>query len=89
MDAIATLTQAVSDTPPPAETVVNALLATEKAARQDKPSYCFDSLVGTWQLRFIMGTKKTRQRAGVVLGAGRYLPRWVKIFGSSVSSMPN
>ncbi|MFW6359618.1 MAG: hypothetical protein ACOC0N_10470 [Chroococcales cyanobacterium] len=79
MDAFAILIQAASENPPPSQTVVNALLAAEKAARQDKPTYPFDSLVGTWRLRFITGTKKTRQRAGVVLGAGRYLPRWVKI----------
>ncbi|MEB3227220.1 MAG: hypothetical protein VKJ27_02465, partial [Synechocystis sp.] len=34
---------------------------------------------GTWQLRFVTGTKKVRQRAGVVLGAGQYLPNWVGI----------
>lgn len=69
-------------TPPPADAVVNALLQAEKTAKQQRhqpaqPTYT--QLVGTWRLGFITGTKRTRQRAGVVMGAGRFLPHWIKI----------
>ncbi len=68
--------------PPPAEAVVDALLQAEKAAKQQRhqPSQpTYTQLVGTWRLGFITGTKRTRQRAGVVMGAGRFLPNWINI----------
>lgn len=61
------------------EKVVQALLSVEKTAKKQKINYSFEQLVGTWRLRFITGTKKTRKKAGVVLGAGKYLPRFLKI----------
>jgi hypothetical protein len=63
----------------PADSVVEALLQAEKSAKKNKTRYCFDQLIGTWQLCFITGTKKTRQKAGIVLGSGRYLPKWITI----------
>lgn len=59
--------------------VVTALLAAEKKAKKQKINYSFEQLLGTWQLCFITGTNKTRKRAGIVLGAGRYLPQLIKI----------
>ncbi|VEP17173.1 conserved hypothetical protein [Hyella patelloides LEGE 07179] len=59
--------------------VVTALLAAEKEAKKQKFSYSFEQLIGTWRLCFITGTKKTRKRAGIVLGAGKYLPQFLKI----------
>ncbi len=59
--------------------VVQALLAAEKTFRQEKPSHPFDLFIGTWRLCFITGTRKTRQKAGIVLGAGRYLPSLIRI----------
>ena len=59
--------------------VVTALLAAEKKAKKPKINYSFEQLLGTWRLCFITGTKKTRKRAGIVLGAGRYLPQLIKI----------
>lgn len=59
--------------------VVTALLAAEKKAKKQKINYSFEQLLGTWQLCFITGTKKTRKRAGIVLGAGKYLPQLIKI----------
>lgn len=59
--------------------VVDALLAAEKAARQSRQRYDYSQLVGDWQLRFITGTGKTRDKAGVILGAGRWLPNWLQI----------
>lgn len=64
---------------PSAESVVIALLESEKAAKKTKQSYPFENLIGTWRLCFITGTKKTRQKAGIVMGSGRYLPSWVTI----------
>ncbi len=64
---------------PPASAVVEELLALEKHSKSLKQSNPLEQLIGTWRLIFVTGTKKTRQRAGIVLGAGRYLPKWVEI----------
>ena len=56
--------------PSPPE-VVNGLLEAEKAAKKEKISYSWEDLIGNWRLCFVTGTKKTRKKAGVVLGAGR------------------
>lgn len=68
-----------SATPPKPEAVVEALLMAEKTAKQTKVRHSYPQLLGTWRLGFITGTKRSRQRAGVILGAGRFLPKWVKI----------
>jgi hypothetical protein len=68
-----------SATPPAPEAVVEALLMAEKTAKQTKVRHAYPQLLGTWRLGFITGTKRSRQRAGVILGAGRFLPKWVKI----------
>ncbi|HEY9821713.1 MAG TPA: hypothetical protein V6D35_13215 [Candidatus Sericytochromatia bacterium] len=65
--------------PPAAKAVVEALLRAEKIAKQTQVRYTYSQLLGTWRLGFITGTKRSRQRAGVILGAGRFLPSWVKI----------
>lgn len=65
--------------PPEPKAVVETLIAAEKAAKQTKIDYSFSQLIGNWRLGFITGTKKTRKRAGVVLGAGRFLSKLVKI----------
>ncbi len=61
---------------PNANDLVTALQAVEKSP---KTAYTFNNLIGTWRLCFITGTKKTRQKAGVALGAGRYLPKIINI----------
>ena len=68
-----------SATPPAPSSVVEALLMAEKTAKQTKVRHAYPQLLGTWRLGFITGTKRSRQRAGVILGAGRFLPKWVKI----------
>jgi hypothetical protein len=65
--------------PPSAESVVEALLQAEKTAQQTQMPSSYQQLLGDWRLGFVTGTRRTRQRAGVVLGAGRFLPAWVKI----------
>jgi hypothetical protein len=65
--------------PPAPQAVVEALLIAEKTAKKTKLRHTYSQLLGTWQLGFITGTKRSRQRAGVILGAGRFLPKWVKI----------
>ena len=66
------------DLPKPAE-LVEALLDLEKSAKKEKINYNFAELIGCWNLRFITGTKKSRQKAGIALGAGRYIPQFIKI----------
>ncbi|MGL5061284.1 MAG: hypothetical protein ACRC62_15025 [Microcoleus sp.] len=78
MEDISTLDRAARSNPKPSPNiVVTALLATEKNAKKSKIRHSFQQLIGTWRLCFITGTKKTRQKAGIVLGAGRYIPEWV------------
>jgi hypothetical protein len=86
--AIAFLTTP-SATPAAPDTVVEALLQAEKTAKQTKVRHSYSQLLGTWRLGFVTGTKKSRQRAGIILGAGRFLPKWVKIHLSYSQSVPD
>lgn len=61
---------------PSASLMVDALLAAEKAAKQQRLTYNFDSLVGKWRLCFATGTRKVRKRGGIVLGKGLYMPKF-------------
>jgi len=62
---------------PKAALLVDALLEAEKVAKQQRLAYNFESLVGKWRLCFATGTRKVRQRGGIVLGKGIYLPKFV------------
>ena len=78
METTSILEQAAkSNSKPSSSAVVAALLAAEKNAKKTKTRYSFEQLTGKWQLCFITGTKKTRKKAGIVLGAGRYIPEWI------------
>ncbi|QMS89599.1 hypothetical protein HUN01_19180 [Nostoc edaphicum CCNP1411] len=66
-------------TRPSAEILVTALLQAEKAAKQQRLNYPFESLVGKWQLCFVTGTKKARKRGGILLGKGLYVPKFIAI----------
>ncbi len=78
MENISILEQAAkSDSKPSSNAVVAALLEAEKNGKKTKTRYSFQQLIGNWQLCFITGTKKTRKKAGIVLGAGRYIPQWI------------
>ena len=78
-----TLNQAIaalrdgSQVRPSATDLVAALLETERLARKTKPEISYEQLMGTWQLRFITGTRRSRQKAGIALGAGRFIPPWL------------
>ena len=61
---------------PSAEAVVNALLQAEKAAKQQRLTYPFESILGKWRLCFTTGTKKVKHRRGIKLGNGFYLPKF-------------
>lgn len=61
------------------ELVCQKLREAEKVAKKQRKRYTFDQLCGTWRLCWVTGTKRVRHRAGIVLGTGRYLPRWLKI----------
>ena len=78
LERAANLSISASKLPPPSE-VVTALLDREKAAKKERFAGNFTDLIGTWKLRFVTGTKKTREKAGVVLGAGRYIPAFTNI----------
>jgi hypothetical protein len=65
---------------PTAEEMVNALLQAEKATKQQRLTYRFDALLGKWRLCFATGTKKARERGGIVLGKGFYVPKFVAIY---------
>ena len=62
---------------PSSTDVVDALLDLEKQSRKNRPTLTYEKLLGTWQLQFITGTKRSRQKAGMVLGAGRFIPPWL------------
>ncbi|MFN6485383.1 MULTISPECIES: hypothetical protein [unclassified Nostoc] len=64
---------------PSAEILVNALLQAEKTAKQQRVTYPFEFLLGKWQLCFVTGTKKVRERGGIVLGKGLYVPKFLTI----------
>ena len=67
-----------SDLPDPTR-IVAALLKLEKDAKKKQINPGYTDLIGCWNLRFITGTKKTRKKAGVILGAGKYIPRFISI----------
>ncbi len=73
----ANVTNESSDLPTPS-LVVKSLLEAEKVKKGEK-NYSLADLTGEWNLRFVTGTKKTRTKAGIVLGAGKYIPQLVKI----------
>lgn len=64
---------------PHQEEIVNALLAAETTAKQQRINYHFASLLGKWRLCFATGTKKARERGGIILVKGWYVPKLVKI----------
>ena len=65
---------------PTSTAMVETLLQAEKNTKQTKAHHLYSQLLGVWRLGFITGAKRSRQRAGIVLGAGRFLPKWVKIY---------
>ena len=66
-------------TSPKPEAVVEALLEREKITKQAKERYKYSQLLGNWRLGFTTGTKKIKRQGGVILGAGKFLPKWVNI----------
>lgn len=86
MEYLPILTEAIqnSQNKPTATKVVEALLTAEKTNKHQQ--YNFTQLLGTWRLCFITGTKKTREKAGVILGAGQYIPKLTQIYLSYAQS---
>lgn len=78
IESAASLSTKKSNLPNSSE-LVKALLNAEKIARKNNHTGSFSDLVGTWDLRFITGTNKSKKRAGIALGAGRYIPQLLKI----------
>ncbi|MEL6911178.1 MAG: hypothetical protein AAFY63_22735 [Cyanobacteria bacterium J06643_13] len=82
LDEISVLQQTTvyQNKPPNSAQVVDALLKLEKKAKPKANDNCsLADLAQTWNLRFITGTRKTRKKAGVILGRGKYIPQLVKI----------
>ncbi|MBE9226781.1 hypothetical protein IQ264_15240 [Phormidium sp. LEGE 05292] len=81
-DFLETLTKAAAlgqkSARPPAAEVVQALLETEKFTKQQRINYPLESLIGSWRLHFVVSPKKSRQRSGVKMGNGFYVPKFVK-----------
>ncbi len=77
-DFTTVLAATASGSRPPSEALVNALLTAEKTAKQQRITYPLASLVGEWRLCFATGTRKVRQRGGIILGKGFYLPKLAK-----------
>ncbi|MEH1937811.1 MAG: hypothetical protein V7L14_29710 [Nostoc sp.] len=66
-------------TRPSAEILVNALLQAEKSAKQQQLTYPFESLLGKWQLSFVTGTQKVRERGGILLDKGFYVAKFITV----------
>lgn len=68
---------------PPSDVLRDALLTAEKQTKKQAKTQAtapeFAALIGEWQLGWITGTQRSRQQAGGLLGAGRYLPRFLGI----------
>lgn len=64
---------------PNSSKLVETLVSLEKSVKKKTSNYGLKNLVGCWNLRFITGTKKSRQKAGIALGAGRYIPKFITI----------
>ncbi len=85
---LANLEQAVtafrgeSKTRPTASVVVDALVQAEKATKKERITYSYESLSGKWRLCFATGTRKVRERGGIMLGKGFYIP---KLFWAYIS----
>ena len=69
-------------TRPNASVVVDALLQAEKTAKQQRIAYPYEPLLGKWRLCFATGTRKVRERGGIILGKGFYIP---KLFPAYIS----
>ncbi len=66
--------------PPLPESIVETLIKVEKQAKKASIRYSLEDLSGSWRLCFVTGTQKAQHRAGIVLGAGRYIPQWLQIY---------
>ncbi|HLO87245.1 MAG TPA: hypothetical protein VK203_19865 [Nostocaceae cyanobacterium] len=81
--------QTPSQERPSANTIVDALLAAEKAAKQQKLEYPFTPLLGQWRLCFATGTRKVRQRGGIILGKGYFWPKFIPAYISFSAETEN
>jgi hypothetical protein len=64
-----------SDRPRTSE-IIAALKAAEISSRKEKLVIPFESLLGEWRLCFAVGASKNKQRGGIKLGRGYYLPKF-------------
>ncbi|MFB2838988.1 hypothetical protein [Floridanema evergladense] len=80
-DFLETLTKAAVEQKrdrPKASEVTQALLEAEKFTKQQRINYPLETLIGSWRLHFVVSPKKSRQRSGIKMGNGFYLPKFIK-----------
>jgi hypothetical protein len=70
-------TQASSSSRHEAKSMVAALQQAETTARREKLAIPFADLAGEWRLCFVTGASKSKQKRGIKLGKGYYLPKFV------------
>ncbi|MBF2064327.1 MAG: hypothetical protein IGS39_07885 [Calothrix sp. C42_A2020_038] len=85
LERAATAFEDKTKTRPQADVIVNALLQAEKTAKQQRLTYSFASLSGTWRLCFATGTR-SQKRGGIVLGKGFYMPKFTPAYISFSTS---
>jgi hypothetical protein len=61
---------------PTKEVMIDALRAAEIAAKRERLAIPFESLLGEWRLCFATGASRDKQRGGIRLGRGYYLPKF-------------
>jgi hypothetical protein len=78
------------------DAMIAALQAAEITARRERLAIPFESLVGEWRLCFATGASKDKQRGGIKLGRGYYLPKltpasitFTRDLGSSTGTISN
>ncbi len=72
-----TLTQTGSSLRADSRSMVAALQQAETDVRRSKSNIPFADLAGEWRLCFVTGASKSKQKRGIKLGKGYYLPKFV------------
>ncbi len=61
---------------PTKDALITALQAAETTTKRERLAIPFESLLGEWRLCFATGVIKDKQRGGIRLGRGYYLPKF-------------
>ncbi len=66
-----------SQSRPPAQAVVQALVQLEKVAKKQPATYESAEILGQWRLRFV-ANQTSRSQSGIIRGRGFYIPKFVQ-----------